>query len=116
MRDSVLRSYPLKVNFLSHWLLTHLLLDHERDRRRKAAGAAPAAEVGEASRSIPAASRGTGSGAVHVPGGGGGGLLPDGSTRVVVVSSVVHRAGLLQWEDMLSERRCARAGLAAISL
>ncbi|GLC40860.1 hypothetical protein PLESTB_000015000 [Pleodorina starrii] len=72
-----------QVNFLSHWLLTHLLLDHERERRGKEGPAAAKAKAAEK--------------AAAAAGGGGG-------TRVVVVSSVVHRAGLLQWGDLLSER------------
>lgn len=32
----------MQVNFLSHWLLANLLLQHERGRRAKAQAAAPA--------------------------------------------------------------------------
>ncbi len=66
-----------QVNFLSHWLLTNLLLEQEHARRPKARDGA-----GDGTRE---------------------------GTRVVMVSSVVHRAGPLQWPDLNSERWCVGA-------
>jgi hypothetical protein len=88
------RSPRRQVNVLAHWLLANLLVDHERTRRK--------AEGGVGGRA--------GSG-----GGGSGGSGPKGgvyrtsvsaSTRVVVMSSLVQRAGSITWGDWDCERRC----------
>ncbi|KAG2484528.1 hypothetical protein HYH03_016666 [Edaphochlamys debaryana] len=72
-----------QVNFLSHWLLANQLLQIEHERT--------AATHRDGSKSGPGSGSGSGSSPSR-PG-----------TRVVFVSSVVHRAGPLQWGDLLSE-------------
>lgn len=102
-----------QVNFLSHWLLVHLLLEHERGRRAKGNEhhhqQQEQKHVQARGRGKPApwAEAGARAGAKPATGGGSGGACggptgPADCTRVVVVSSVVHRAGPLQWHDMLS--------------
>ncbi|EFJ45858.1 hypothetical protein VOLCADRAFT_118225, partial [Volvox carteri f. nagariensis] len=124
-----------QVNFLSHWLLTHLLLDHERERRREqqhattlmAAATAAAAAAAAAGKTPKAAAAAGEAGKPCTSNCSGGGACGDAildrkdgscnpaagavrtpqsasSTRVVIVSSVVHRAGVLQWSDLLSQR------------
>lgn len=121
-------SYPsytllVQVNFLSHWLLVHLLLEHERGRRAKGNEhhhqQQEQKHVQARGRGKPApwAEAGARAGAKPATGGGSGGACggptgPADCTRVVVVSSVVHRAGPLQWHDMLSRDRCGVGGRA----
>jgi hypothetical protein len=68
-----LLSLSCQVNFLSHWLLAHELLASQRQRRARAAR------------------KGHGC-CAH------GSSLSDG-TRLVMLSSLTHHAGKLQWED-----------------
>ncbi|KAG2430026.1 hypothetical protein HYH02_013854 [Chlamydomonas schloesseri] len=83
-----------QVNFLSHWLLTNLLLEQEHARRRKAR---------EAGSGGAGTDTGTG-GTTGSSSSSSSSSSSEGGTRVVMVSSVVHRAGPLQWPDLNSER------------
>ncbi|PNW80042.1 hypothetical protein CHLRE_08g375450v5 [Chlamydomonas reinhardtii] len=112
-----------QVNFLSHWLLANQLVAAERQRRTAAAAAArtggPGARAGSRSRKAVAADvakSDAGGGQLLAPGsssssssrdGGSGGA--DGEEqeareglRVVMVTSLTHRAGALQWADKQS--------------
>lgn len=117
-----------QVNFLSHWLLANQLVAAERQRRTAAAAAArtggPGARAGSRSRKAVAADvakSDAGGGQLLAPGsssssssrdGGSGGA--DGEEqeareglRVVMVTSLTHRAGALQWADKQSRARWA---------
>ncbi|KXZ56109.1 hypothetical protein GPECTOR_2g991 [Gonium pectorale] len=110
-----------QVNFLSHWLLANLLLGSERERR-KALTAAPPPRTAAAATSATAGAGGAASKpasataaplalSLHAFAGGAGvgaagAAVPAGgeeeATRVVMVTSLTHRAGPLQWADKQS--------------
>uniref|UniRef100_A0A7R9Z2B6 Protochlorophyllide reductase n=1 Tax=Chlamydomonas euryale TaxID=1486919 RepID=A0A7R9Z2B6_9CHLO len=73
-----------QVNFLSHWLLTNMLLAEQRKAKRHT-------KTGQA--------EGSDDGDGHVAA-----TLLQGGSRVVMLSSVLHRGGQLQYGDMQSER------------
>jgi hypothetical protein len=75
---------PLQVNFLSHFLLSHELLAEQRQRRRRTQQRARGQVRGRALSEGP----------------------PSG-TRLVLLSSLTHYAGPVQWEDK-QVRRWAR--------
>lgn len=70
----------LQVNFLGHWLLTHQLLSHQRHMRRRQHNH-------------------------HNHRNGLDPVQPPPGTRVVILSSLTHPAGVVQWKDKQSERR-----------
>jgi len=80
-----------QVNFLSHWLLTNMLLAEQRKAKRHT-------KTGQA--------EGSDDGDGHVAA-----TLLQGGSRVVMLSSVLHRGGQLQYGDM--QVRCT-ALLAAV--
>ncbi|KAG2484530.1 hypothetical protein HYH03_016668 [Edaphochlamys debaryana] len=111
-----------QVNFLSHWLLANQLLQIEHERRQRAK-AAPPPSAAAASKQLPlgATAGGAGSalplsaraGGPHSPSPSAG-LEAEGpgqegeeeeAVRVVMVSSLTHRAGALQWGDKQSKNR-----------
>lgn len=111
-----------QVNFLSHWLLAHLLLEHERGRRSKGQEQQRTRQQvwgqGKSEPKPEAVAKPQGSQAAAGVSGGASGASscvsccgPADCTRVVVVSSVVHRAGPLLWHDMLSKDRCGGWGM-----
>jgi WW domain-containing oxidoreductase len=119
----------LQVNFLSHWLLANELIAIERERRASnaaiggraaAASGAKSAEERASSAGLPAAPAAADDGRSVVgeddAGGGRGSAaqsqasmhpdrLGDGATRLVMVTSLTHRAGALQWHDKQSRHR-----------
>jgi len=120
----------LQTNAIGHWLLAHELLAHQRRARARgpgAGGGGAAAGAAGAGGGAGAAGAGAGggvgggrglaagaaaaAGAGHQAGGaaaGGSGLCvapPGRGTRVVVVSSLTHVAGAVQWADKQSLRR-----------
>jgi hypothetical protein len=116
-------AWHAQVNFLSHWYLAHVLLGEQRRRRASirqqhhASAAAPRNAAGSAGAQASGRPlddnaglwpgwlpRGWGLGASsssnssRLPFDGWG--LPDDATRVVMVSSLTHHAGILNWGDM----------------
>jgi len=92
-----------QVNFLGHWVMAQRLLGEQRARRAAAAAAAVAS--GKTKRALPStsSSSSSSSSAIVAPGLNEAGWgLADGGTRVVMLSSLTHRAGCLNWHDMQS--------------
>ncbi|KAG2430024.1 hypothetical protein HYH02_013852 [Chlamydomonas schloesseri] len=95
-----------QVNFLSHWLLANQLVAVERQRRAAAAAVARNSNKATAARGAggqlvaAAAAKPGGSGNEACPAGDGG--VGEQGLRVVVVTSLTHRAGALQWADKQS--------------
>lgn len=81
-----------QVNFLSHWLLAHELLAEQRRRRAKAAR-----KQGRRNGSANADAGCACGGAVAACKDAGGGA--NCGTRLVMLSSLTHHAGQLQWHD-----------------
>jgi WW domain-containing oxidoreductase len=97
-----------QVNFLSHWLLAHELLSEQRKRRAKAAkknGSSSNASLISSSSSTaltPASISGSsmkGSKRAAVDAAACCGLE---GTRLVMLSSLTHHAGSVQWGDKMS--------------
>lgn len=79
-----------QVNFLGHWLLAQQLIADQRNRRKKTRPLST-----KTTQQPPAAPSAD---ALYPC------QLLDGTTRLVMVSSLTHRAGVLQWHDMQAER------------
>ncbi len=83
-----------QVNFLGHWLMAHELMAEQRRRRAAAHG------KGAGSVTASAAGRGTREGEEAREGWLPGWGLPEDGCRLVLVSSLMHHAGMLDWNDM----------------
>ena len=92
----------LQVNYLGHWLLTHQLLAGQRDLRAKQKPARPSKEGIIAQ--LPAAQRRREfkhtSRQQQLPGPGAAQQAVSDGTRVVLLSSMTHRAGRIQFDDL----------------
>eukprot|EP00955_Chlamydomonas_euryale_P078150 363092-Chlamydomonas_euryale.AAC.2 len=83
-----------QVNFLSHWLLTNMLLAEQRKTERHAK-----------TRQVEGGNGSDGHGAA---------TLPESGSRVVMLSSVMHHAGQLQYGDMQVRRTALLAAVVCL--
>mmetsp|Transcript_25173 Transcript_25173/g.54721 ORF Transcript_25173/g.54721 Transcript_25173/m.54721 type:complete len:425 (+) Transcript_25173:2-1276(+) len=86
-----------QVNFLSHWLMTHKLVGEQRRRAKRRQQEAHSKHTGSTNITAEASSSSLSASSERW------GLREDG-VRVVMLSSLTHTAGLLNWHDMQSEQ------------
>ncbi|MEW5310884.1 MAG: hypothetical protein WDW38_002640 [Sanguina aurantia] len=86
-----------QVNFLSHWLLTNNLVSEQIRRRGLANSDRKSGDPPSSALTAPGSSSSGSSSSRPAED-----LLPDGSCRVLFLTSLMHHAGKLQWEDKQS--------------
>lgn len=96
----------MQVNYLGHWLLTHQLLKGQQNLREKQMRF-NSPNLVRAARTTTASSKVTNSNAwepEHLLTADASGQASDEGTRVVLVSSMAHRAGRIQFDDLHAQK------------